>query len=510
MQRPSDATTPVQMPPCNQPRTSRQRREASHCTMPLRSANIVGSGPNGLSAAITLAQRGVAVTVFERNRELGGACATAELTLPGFHHDVGSSAYPLGVASPFFNSLPLAQYGLRWLQPEIPVAHPLDGGEAAVLYRDLDATAAQFSSHDARAWHDLLASSVRDWPALVADFLQPLLRIPSNPVALGTFGTAAIWPAKRLAEAVFQTEPARALFAGCAAHSVLPLTRIVSSATALVLAASGHAVGWPVVAGGGGAITQALAAYLRDLGGTILLDHPIRTLRDLPPADANLFDTSAQAVATICGDSLTQSFRTRLTHFKRGPGIFKIDYALDGPIPWAVEPCRRAGTVHVGGTLTEITRSEHDAFFGHIPSPSEDKPFLLLVQPSVIDPSRAPAGKHTAWAYCHVPAGSDVDRTGAIELQIERFAPGFRDTVLARRVWNPADLAASNPNLLAGDVSGGAMTLTGLVARPTLRAYRTSNPRLYLCSSSTPPGGGVHGMAGHNAALAVLGDHFDS
>ncbi len=476
--------------------------------MPLRSANIVGSGPNGLAAAITLAQRGVAVTVFERNGHLGGASATAELTLPGFHHDVGSSAYPLGIASPFFNSLPLESYGLRWLQPEIPVAHPLEDGQAAVLHRDLLQTSAQFSTHDARAWQDLLASSVRDWPALVADFLQPLLRIPSNPVALGTFGTAAFWPAKRLAEVVFQTEPARALFAGCAAHSVLPLTRVVSSATALVLAAAGHAVGWPVAAGGGGAITQALAAYLRDLGGQIVLEHPIRTLGDLPPADVTLFDTSAHALALICGEALTPSYRTRLAHFRRGPGIFKIDYALDGPIPWAADPCRRAGTVHVGGTLAEVTRSEHDAFFGRIPPPAEDKPFILLVQPSVIDPTRAPAGKGTAWAYCHVPAGSNVDRTEAIERQIERFAPGFRDTVLARKVWNPAKLAASNPNLLAGDVSGGAMTLTGLLARPTLRAYRTSNPAIYLCSSSTPPGGGVHGMAGHNAALAALKDHL--
>ena len=481
---------------------------ASHFTMPLRSANIVGSGPNGLSAAITLAQRGVAVTVFERNGELGGACSTAELTLPGFHHDVGSSAYPLGIASPFFNSLPLERYGLRWLQPEIPVAHPLDNGEAAVLYRDLTQTSAQFTAHDAQAWHNLLASSVRDWPALVADFLQPLLRIPSNPVALGTFGTAAIWPAKMLAEAVFHDGPARALFAGCAAHSVLPLTRIVSSATALVLGAAGHAVGWPVAAGGGGSITQALAAYLRDLGGAIVLEHPIRSLRDLPTADITLFDTSAQAFATICGDILTPSYRTRLAHFRRGPGSFKIDYALSGPIPWAAESCRRAGTVHLGGTLAEVTRSEHAAFYGRIPPSGADKPFVLLVQPSVIDPSRAPAGKQTAWAYCHVPSGSNLDRTEAIERQIERFAPGFRDTVLARRTWNSSELAASNPNLLAGDLSGGAMTLTGLLARPTLRAYRTSNPALYLCSSSTPPGGGVHGMAGHNAALAAVHDHL--
>lgn len=480
--------------------------------MPLRSANVVGSGPNGLAAAITLARQGVAVTVFERNRELGGACATAEITLPGFRHDLGSSAYPLGIASPFFNTLPLERYGLRWLQPEIPVAHPLDGGTAAILHRDLDTTARQFAtangSHDTQAWHDLLASSVRDWPQLVYDFTHPLLRLPSSPVALGTFGTLAVWPAKLLAEAVFRTEPARALFAGCAAHSVLPLTRIVSSATGLVLAAAGHAVGWPVIAGGGGSLTQALAACLRDLGGSIHLEHPVRSLRDLPPAEITLFDTSAAALSQIAGDALTPNFRTRLAAFKRGPGMFKIDYALDGPIPWAAESCRRAGTVHVGGTLAEITRSERAAFFGHIPPAADDKPFVLLVQPSVIDPSRAPAGKHTAWSYCHVPAGSDVDRTDAIERQIERFAPGFRDVVLARHTWNATDLTGWNPNLLGGDVSGGAMTLTGLLARPTLRTYRTSNPRLYLCSASTPPGGGVHGMAGHNAANAALRDHL--
>ncbi len=485
--------------------------------MALRTANVIGSGPNGLAAAITLAQRGVAVTVFERNRQLGGACATAEVTLPGFRHDLGSSAYPLGIASPFFNSLPLAHYGLRWLQPDIPIAHPLDNGAVATLERDLDATARQFGqagdTHDVHAWHNLLASSVRDWPALVTDFLQPLLHIPSSPVALATFGTAAMWPAKGLAEAVFRHGPARALFAGCAAHSVLPLTRLVSSATGLVLAAAGHTVGWPVIAGGSGALTEALAAYLRDLGGTVVPAHPVHTLGDLPPADVTLFDTSARALDTIAGDRLTPGFRTRLAHFRPGPGMFKIDYALAGPIPWTAELCRRAGTVHIGGTLPEIARSEHAAFFGYVPPKEQDRPFVLLVQPSVVDPSRAPRTasgqpQHTAWAYCHVPFGCALDRTEAIERQIERFAPGFRDTVLARRTWQPAELAAWNPNLLGGDVSGGSMTLTGLLARPTLRAYRTSAPNLYLCSASTPPGGGVHGMAGHNAALAAIADHL--
>ena len=350
---------------------------------------------------------------------------------------------------------------------------------------------------------------VRDWPALVADFLQPLLRIPSNPVALGTFGTAAFWPAKRLAEVVFQTEPARAPLRRLR-RSLRPSRSRGSSAPPPRSCSPRPATPWD------GRSPRAVAERSRKPSPPTFATSVVKSFSstpsapsvDLPPADVTLFDTSAHALALICGEALTPSYRTRLAHFRRGPGIFKIDYALDGPIPWAADPCRRAGTVHVGGTLAEVTRSEHDAFFGRIPPPAEDKPFILLVQPSVIDPTRAPAGKGTAWAYCHVPAGSDVDRIEAIERQIERFAPGFRDTVLARKVWNPAKLAASNPNLLAGDVSGGAMTLTGLLARPTLRAYRTSNSAIYLCSSSTPPGGGVHGMAGHNAALAALKDHL--
>ena len=481
--------------------------------MPLRTANIIGSGPNGLAAAITLAQRGVAVQVFEGNQGIGGACATAEVTLPGFRHDLGSSAYPLGVASPFFNALPLSHYGVRWIEPDTPLAHPRPDGSAIILEHSLKATAAQFATpadaYDARAWQLLLGSTVRDFPQLVSDFMRPILRIPSNPVAMGTFGLAALWPAHFLAKTVFRHEDARLLFAGCAGHSVLPLTHIVSSAIALVLAASGHTSGWPILAGGAQSLTDALAAHLRDLGGIIHTEHPVSTLAALPPADVTFFDTSAAALSHIAGDALTPAFRTRLAHFRRGPGIFKIDYALSDPIPWQAADCKRAATIHIGGSLEEITRSEAAAFAGRIP-PSDDKPFLILVQPSLFDPSRAPAGKHTAWAYCHVPAGSTVDRTKAIEDQIERFAPGFRDVVLARRKWGSEDLTAWNPNLRGGDVSGGAMTLTGLVARPTLRTYRTSNPRLYLCSASTPPGGGVHGMAGHNAALAALEDHLSA
>ncbi len=474
----------------------------------MRRANIVGSGSNGLAAAITLAQQGVAVTVFERNRQLGGACSTAEITLPGFHHDLGSSCYPLGVASPFFNALPLAQHGLRWIEPDAPLAHPRPDGRALVLEHDLDATAAQFDGYDARAWRLLLASSVRQFPELVQDFMQPLLRIPSNPVAMAFFGSFAAWPASLLAKAVFRGDDARALMAGCAGHSVIPFSHIISSATALVLAAAGHAVGWPIIAGGGQSLTDALVAHLRTLGGEVVAEYPVTALSDLPPADVTLFDTSVRTLLDVAGDALSPAFRTRLTHFRRGPGIFKIDYALSQAISWQNPACLRAATVHIGGSLEEMTRSEHDAFVGRLPPPGDDKPFLILVQPSLFDPSRAPAGKHTAWVYCHTPAGSTADRTGAIEAQLERFAPGFRDTVLARRTWNSEDLAAWDPNLLGGDVSGGSMTLSGMVARPTLRAYRTSNPRLYLCSASTPPGGGVHGMAGRNAAMAALRDHL--
>jgi phytoene dehydrogenase-like protein len=469
----------------------------------MQTANIIGSGPNGLAAAITLAQSGVAVTVYERNATLGGACATAEITLPGFHHDLGSSAYPLGIASPFFKSLPLEAHGLRWIQPPAAIAHPLDGGLAFTLEPNLADTLAQLSTQDAAAWRRLFASSIRDWPKLVHDFTQPLLRIPTNPVAMAFFGIPALFPAQTLANLAFNDAPAKAIFAGCAAHSVLPLSRIASAATGVVMVASAHTTGWPIAAGGAQSITNALASYLQFLGGTITLNADITDLRDLPPADATLFDTSVSALTRIAGPALTPSFTRRLKNFKPGPGIFKLDFALNAPIPWANPACSRAATVHLGGTLEEIARSEHDAFYGR----QNDNPYVLVVQPSLFDPTRAPAGRHTAWAYCHVPIGSTRDYTEIILNQITRFAPHFRDTILATVANNATTLAAWNPNLAGGDVSGGAMTLTQLLARPTLRQYRTSSPAIYLCSSSTPPGGGVHGMCGHLAALAALRDH---
>jgi len=468
--------------------------------MPLQTANIIGSGPNGFAAAITLAQRGVAVNVYERNAQLGGACSTGEVTLPGFHHDLGSSVYPFGVCSPFFKSLPLEAHGLRWIEPPAPLAHPFDNGTAALLEHSQKETAAQFTPHDARNWQSLLAPTVRDWPKLVDAVMNPLLSIPRNPVAMATFGLAALLPAHTLARTVFREEPARALFAGCAAHSVLPLNRIASSATGLVLAAAGHATGWPIVAGGAQALSNALASLLESLGGRIHLNAEIAHLADLPPADVTFFDTSVASLTRIAGPALAPGYLRSLRRFKPGPGIFKLDWALSDPIPWRADICSRAATVHLGGSLEEIARSERDAFHGR----PNDKPFVLLVQPSLFDPTRAPAGKHTAWAYCHTPAGSTADLTEILEAQVTRFAPNFRDTILARRAGNTTALAAWDPNLAGGDISGGAMTLTQLAFRPTARGYRTSNPQLFLCSSSTPPGGGVHGMCGHLAARAAL------
>jgi phytoene dehydrogenase-like protein len=471
--------------------------------MPLSSANIVGSGPNGLAAAITLAQRGVAVTVYERNAQVGGAATTAELTLPGFRHDVGSSVYPLGVASPFFRTLPLGAHGLRFIHPEASLAHPLDDGTAVTLEHPIEDTMTQLSAHDGRAWKHLLASLIDDWDVLVDQLMRPLLRLPRHPLGLARFGAEGAMPAAMMARLLFRDERTRALLAGCAAHSVLPLTHVGSSAAGLVLAAAAHTTGWPIVEGGAQSLSNALANYLLSLGGRIYLNAEIEDLAQLDCADVTLFDTGPRSVDRIAGRVLTPSFRTRMRHFNYGPGAFKVDWALAEPIPWRAAECRRAATVHLGGSLAEIARSEAAAFSGR----HCDRPYVLLVQPSLFDRTRAPEGRHTAWAYCHVPNGSTVDMTEAIERQVERFAPGFRDCVLARHVWHTQQLEAWNPNLVGGDVAGGAMTISQLVTRPTAHLYRTSHSQVYLCSASTPPGGGVHGMCGHLAALAALMDH---
>ena len=468
-------------------------------------AIVVGSGPNGLAAAITLARAGCSVRVYEANATIGGGARSAELTLPGFLHDVCSAVHPLAAGSPFFKTLPLERLGLQWIEPEIPLAHPLDNGSAACLYRDIDVTAEQLCD-DSGAYRRLMKPLARNWENLSIEFLQPMLHWPQHPITLAHFGTLALFPATLLAKLLFQREPARGLFAGIAAHSFLPLEAPVSSAFALVLGLAGHAVGWPIPRGGSQQISNALAAYLRELGGKIEVNHRIENLHDLPKSRAILLDVSVWEFLRIAGQQLPSRYRRRLESFRHAPGIFKIDYALSEPIPWKAEACRRAGTIHLGGGIDEIAASERDVARGKIP----ERPFVLVAQQSLFDETRAPRGQHTLWAYCHVPFSCGTDMSDQIESQIERFAPGFRDCVLARHKMSAADLGRSNPNLTGGDINGGAANLTQLIARPILSAspYRTPLPGVYLCSASTPPGGGVHGMCGYHAARAALHEIF--
>lgn len=464
-------------------------------------ALVVGSGPNGLAAAIALAQAGHRVRVLEANSTIGGGARSAELTLPGFVHDICSAVHPLAAGSPFFKTLDLHRFGLDWIQPEIPLAHPLDDGTAACLHRDIDVTADSLGG-DRLAYRRLMKPLVSNWDKLAGEFLQPILHLPKHPLALARFGIPASCPAQFLAKAIFKGEAARALFAGIAAHSFLPLEAPVSSAFALVLGAAGHAVGWPVPRGGSQSIADALAGLFRELGGTIEVNRRIESLDDLPKARLTLFDVSSWQLARIGGTRLPTNFRRRLENFKHGPSIFKIDYALNSSIPWKAESCKRAGTIHLGGTLAEIANSEREVNQGKIP----ERPFVLVAQQSLFDETRAPGGHHTLWAYCHAPFGCDMDLSERIESQIERFAPGFRDCIVARHKMGPRDLQTSNANLADGDITGGASNFWQLVARPTLSLvpYRTPLPGIYLCSSSTPPGGGVHGMCGYHAARAGL------
>jgi phytoene dehydrogenase-like protein len=469
-------------------------------------AVVVGAGPNGLAAAITLAQAGRSVVIYEAAETVGGGSRTKDLTLPGFRHDVCSAIHPLGVGSPFFRSLPLDRYDLEWVYPPAPLAHPLDDG-AAVFGRSLGAMEASLGKCDASAWRGLFGPFVEKWDGLAQGILGPLrpgfqLTHPLLSLQMARFAVSALQPARRLAERTFHGERARALFGGMAAHAMLPLEWPASAAIALVLGTLGHLIGWPFPKGGSQVFVDALAAHLRALGGEIVTGVEVRSLRELPSSRAVLFDVTPRQVLRIAADALPQGYRTLLETYRYGPGVFKVDYALDGPIPWRDVACARAGTVHVGGALDEIASAEQSVSRGIVP----ERPFVLLAQQSLFDSTRAPQGRHTAWAYCHVPNGCEVDMTARIEAQIERFAPGFRDRILARHTLNPAQMQAYNANYIGGDINGGVQDLGQLFTRPVARLdpYATPNKRLYICSSSTPPGGGVHGMCGYYAARSAL------
>ncbi len=462
-------------------------------------AIIIGSGPNGLAAAIVLARAGLSVTVYEAASQIGGGTRSQELTLPGFMHDVFSSVHPLGLASPFFRELPLADHGLEWVHPELPVAHPFDDGTAAFLARSVDETDAGLG--EGGAWRRLMSPLVNQWDALLDAVLGPP-RWPRNPVVMGRFGMRALLPSNVLARIAFSRVKTRDMFSGLAAHSTLPLESPASAAFGMLLGACGHAVGWPFPRGGAQRIAEALASYLHSLGGKIETGVRVNSLAELPPARAILCDITPRQLLKIGGNGLPDGYRRKLEHYRYGCAAFKVDWALDAPIPWTAETCCHAGTLHLGGSMEEIAVSERAAWDGR----HAERPFVLLAQHSLFDPTRAPAGKHTAWGYCHLPNGSSVNMLDRIETQIERFAPGFRECILGRSVLSPAALEERNSNLVGGDINGGAPSLPQLFFRPTAQMYRTPVKGLYLCSSSTPPGGGVHGMCGYWAAKWALQD----
>lgn len=463
-------------------------------------AVVVGSGPNGLAAAITFAREGRRVLVREASAFVGGGMRSAELTLPGFTHDVCSAVHPLAVASPFFRSLPLAEHGLRWVEPPVALAHPFDDREPALLQRSLADTAATLGEDGAR-YRDLIEPFVERWDALVPDVLAPL-RLPHHPLLMARFGLTAVRSASSLLRAHFRGESARALLAGISAHAAVPLTRPASMSFGLVLGAAAHAVGWPVPMGGTGRLADALASHLRSLGGEIETGSAVHSLDELPPSRAVLLDVTPRQLIGIAGDRLPARYRRRLERFRYGPGSFKVDWALAAPVPWRDADCRRAGTVHLGATMTEIATSEAAPWRGVV----AERPYVVLAQPSLFDDTRAPAGRHVLWGYCHLPNGSGMDMLDRIEGQIERFAPGFRDVVLARHVMPPARLESYNANYVGGDIGAGANTLDQLFFRPVARRtpYATPVDGLFICSASTPPGGGVHGMNGWHAARAAL------
>ena len=469
-------------------------------------AVVVGAGPNGLAAAITLARAGCSVLLVEARDTIGGGSRSAELTLPGFTHDICSAIHPLGLASPFMRTLPLEEHGLQWVHPAAPLAHPLEDGSAVVLERSVQATATGANlGPDAAAYRKLMGPLVADWGKISLDMLGPL-RFPAHPVAFARFGLLALLPAGMLARRLFKGERARAIFGGMAAHSMLPLERPPTASFGLVLAALAHVVGWPVARGGSQQIVDAMASYFLSLGGEIKTGHRVESVEELPSTGALLFDVTPRQLLRIAGERLPSSYRRQLGRYRYGPGVFKVDWALEGPVPWRAGECVRAATVHLGGTLEEIAASERAVWRGEHP----DRPFVLLAQQSLFDSSRAPEGKHTVWGYCHVPHGSTFDMTERIEAQIERFAPGFRDRVLARHTMSACEMHQYNPNYIGGDINGGVQDLRQLFTRPAPRPspYKTPVKGIYICSSSTPPGGGVHGMCGYHAVRAALRDGF--
>lgn len=464
-----------------------------------RNAVVIGSGPNGLAAAIALAQAGLDVEVREAAPTPGGATRTAELTQPGFLHDLGSAVHPMALSSPFFSTLLLPDKGLRWIHSPAWLAHPFDDGTAALLLRDIRETAAQFGS-DAKAYRSLFEPLAQHWRQLADEVLRPLIRIPSHPFLMARFGLRAFQPCSVLVKAVFERDRPRAVFAACAAHSTLQLEQPLSAAFGMIMMTSGHAVGWPVPRGGAQQISNTLAACLVDLAGRVITSSPVSDIDELRGADVVLCDITPRQFLRIAGHRLRRPFRQLLERYRYGPGVFKVDWALREPIPWKAKDCRLAITVHLGGSFEEIAASERSASHGE---PS-DKPFILLTQPSLFDETRAPAGRHTAWAYCHVPNGWQGSVLDQMEAQIERFAPGFRECVLARAVHGPATMQSWDENLVGGDINGGAPDLGQFVFRPTWRQYATPLKGIYFCSSSTPPGGAVHGMCGYWAAQWAL------
>lgn len=464
-------------------------------------AVVVGAGPNGLAAAITLARAQKSVLLIEAAKTVGGGMRSAELTLPGFIHDICSAIHPLGVSSPFFRDLPLQEYGLEWIYPPTPVAHPLDDGTAVTLEQSIEATATQLG-RDAATYRRFITPLVNDWDQLAPMTLGPLLRVPRHPIALARFGVPALLPLHTLTKTLFREERSRALFAGLSGHSMLTMGHIASASFGMVLGILAHHVGWPLAQGGSQKIADALAAYFRSLDGEIITGQKVTSLDQLPSAQAYLFDTSPSQLVEIAGDRLPSGYQNRLQKYRYGMGVFKLDWALDHPIPWKAADCSRAATLHIGPSLADITASEKAVWQGRHP----EKPYLIVAQQSLFDPTRAPSGKHTAWAYCHVPNSSTEDMTAAIENQIERFAPGFRDCIKTRHIMTTANYQAYNANYIGGDINGGIQDLPQLLMRPTprLNPYSTPVKGVYLCSASTPPGGGVHGMCGYHAAHSVL------